>query len=77
MQLVALVLEHLAQIAGHLACDVLHVRVQLAQIVGQTDQLVQRADLTPRGRKRTHIVTVSSIYNQYSINSPSGREYET
>lgn len=45
MQLVPLILQHLAQIVGHLAGDLLHISVQLAQIIGQAHQLVEGADL--------------------------------
>lgn len=45
VQLVALVLQHVAQIGGDLARRLLDVPVQLAQIIGQSDQLIERTDL--------------------------------
>lgn len=45
VQLVALVLQHVAQVGGDLARRLLDVSVQLAQIIGQSDQLIERTDL--------------------------------
>lgn len=45
VQLVPLILEHFAQIVGHLAGDLLHIGVQFAQIVGEAHQLVEGAHL--------------------------------
>ena len=44
-ELVALLLQHLAQVVGDLPRDLLHEPVQLAQVVRQPHQLVQRANL--------------------------------
>ncbi len=45
VQLVLLVLEHLAQVGGHLARLLLHERVELVELVGEAEQLVERAHL--------------------------------
>lgn len=45
VQLVTLILQHFAKIHGNLASDLLDIRVQFAKIVGQTDQLIQGANL--------------------------------
>jgi len=53
VELVPLILQHLAQVVGHLAGDLLHIGVQLAQIIGEAHQLVQGADLWVKVRIRT------------------------
>lgn len=45
VQLVPLILQHIAEVGRDFARRLLDVRVQLAKIVGQTDQLIERTDL--------------------------------
>lgn len=45
VQLITLILQHFAKIHGNLASDLLDIRVQFAKIIGQTDQLIQGANL--------------------------------
>lgn len=45
LQLVLLVFEHFSEIVGKFAGDILGETVQLAQVIGQTNQLVKCSDL--------------------------------
>lgn len=58
---VALVLKHLAQVAGHLAGHPLHIGVQLGQVITKTHQLVQSANL--KHGTATHSLHCTSVTN--------------
>ena len=45
---VVLIIQCVLQTGGQLMADALHVRVQLGKLVGQADQLIERADLQIR-----------------------------
>lgn len=45
LQLVSLILKDLTHISGHFPRDLLHIDIQFAQIIRQTDQLIQCANL--------------------------------
>lgn len=51
MQLVPLILQNLAQIRRNFARYLLHISIELAEVIRQTDQLIQRSDLQIRDVK--------------------------
>ena len=50
-ELVSLVLQDLSQVVGNLPGDLLHEHVQLSEVIGQTNQLVEGAYLQIRDMK--------------------------
>lgn len=51
VQLIPLILENVPQVCGNLACRLLNIGIQLAQVIGQTDELIQCTDLKEREDK--------------------------